>query len=298
MMRFAINNKMFLALLVGGATLLGVVSISSVLAKGESLKGLTISPLKTELNIAPGTSVEGVLTVANLTDASIEVNFGAEEFDVINEQYDYSFNPESDVSKWAVFKEKSLKLAKDEKKTIKYSVSAPINSEPGGRYISLFASTSTQLDNGEVKSIQRVSSLLYVTVNGDVTRVGKLLSLNSPKILKRNSLFAFSLQNKGTAHFTSRYSVTIKNLFNNDNVASLSGNSLILPGTIRSVSDKMPLSKSPGLYKVIYQIGLGDTPAVIEKHYVLYLPPAFIVFVVAVGSFVGLMTRRKKESRL
>ena len=57
-------------------------------------KGLTLSPLRNEIEIAPGTSLDGVLTVTNSTKKPMTVSMNAEAFSVINQQYDYAFTAE------------------------------------------------------------------------------------------------------------------------------------------------------------------------------------------------------------
>ena len=142
----------------------------------------------------------------------------------------------------------------------------------------LFASTDTgaQQDGG-VNSRQRIASLLYITVLGDVTRAGHLISLTSPWAISGESKWSVAIQNTGTTHFRSRYTVNIHNVLSYDVGSSTSGDALILPGTIRSIVDTLPLPLFPGLYKYIYTIGLGDTPAVIETRLVLYVPPVFMI---------------------
>lgn len=261
-------------------------------------KGLTLSPLRSELDIAPGTSVEGVLTVTNSTDKSMTVRSSAEEFSVVNQQYDYAFSAESNVAKWVTFNPVELDLAVGESKRISFNVGIPLTAEPGGRYISLFASTDTELSGGDVFSRQRIASLLYITVLGDVTRAGNLVSLASPWAVGGKSLWSMALQNTGTTHFRSRYNVTVQNVLGDDMGVSATGDALILPGTVRSVADALPLPQLPGLYKYIYTIGLGDTPATTETRLVLYVPPvATAVGGVAIILLISVLLRKRLSRR-
>jgi len=259
-------------------------------------KGLTLSPLRSELNINPGTSLDGQLTVTNSTSKAMVVNINAEEFSVINQQYDYAFTTESDVSKWARFNPSEVNIPSGESKKVTYTIGVPLSSEPGGRYISLFASTNTGLLNGGVESKQRIASLVYITVLGDVTRAGNLVSLTSPWLITGDNNWNVAIQNTGSTHFRSRYNVQVKDLLWDGVAASESGESLILPGTIRSVSDKLPAPKWPGIYKVVYNIGLGDTPAKIETRVLIYMPiwTTFSIITIATVLLYWFYSRRKK----
>lgn len=271
---------------------------SSVLAVGTASaksKGLTLSPLRSELEVAPGTSVEGILKVTNSTTAVMTVSFSAEEFSVINQQYDYAFTAESDTAKWVTFNTIELVLAVGESKNISYRVGAPLTAEPGGRYISLFVSTDTNSSESVVNSRQRVASLLYINVTGSVTRKGKLLSLNSPWLLTGKGQWSATIQNSGTTHFRSRYNVAIQNLIGGGTVSEGSGDALILPGSIRAISDEIALPKWPGLYKAVYSIGLGDTPFIPENRYILYCPPSVAATIVVIITFLVFWVIRKRK---
>lgn len=287
----------------GHLAFLGCSSLALILALsfcGRSVfaqpatKGLGLSPLRTELNIAPGTSLDGTLTVTNTTNVPMVVGLDAEEFSVINQQYDYAFTAESNVTKWVTFSDPEINLAAGEIKKVSYTIGVPLSAEPGGRYISLFASTDTGSNNSGVVSVQRVASLLYITVLGDVSRFGHLMSLSSPWWISGNSKWSTVIQNTGTTHFQSRYNVKIKDLLWGGTSASMSGDALILPGTVRLVVDTLPAPKWPGIYKVNYLIGLGDTPAVKQTRLILYLPLwATILMIIAVTGLTYWLRRKK-----
>jgi hypothetical protein len=303
MLKINIHFKKYLLpismLVIAGLSLVAFcLSASTVSAESIVTKGLALSPVKTELNIAPGTSLDGVLTVTNSTDQPMTVDMDAEEFSVIDQQYDYAFNAQSDVTKWVAFDSTEINLTAGESKKITFTVNVPLSAEPGGRYISLFASTTAGISDDGVNSRQSVGSLLYITVLGDVSRIGHLLSLNSPWIIGGNSTWDMTLQNTGSTHFHSRYNVQIKNLIGNDTITKLSGDAMILPGSVRAVSDKLPSPQLPGIYKVIYTIGLGDNQAVVKTYYLLYMPPLteiILIVIIMVLIYEILHYRRSKN---
>lgn len=260
-------------------------------ALAESSKSLTLSPLRTEFDIAPGTSKQGKLTIDNPSDKDLTVDLSSEAFSVINRQYDYAFDSTTELSKWVTFSDNNFSLKSGESKIVQYIVGVPISSEPGGRYISLFASTDTTNDGSIVNSRQRIGSLLYITVSGDVTRNGNLLTMSSPTFVGDSSNFSITLQNTGTTHFTSRYSVDVKNVLDGKTIKSTSNESLILPATVRTILGKIPAPKWPGLYKIEYNIGLGDMPAITKSNYIIYVNPATwiivaIITVLTLGIFI------------
>lgn len=264
----------------------------------QHTKGLTISPLRTEVEIAPGTSQDKTLSITNNNDYLITVQLSVEEFSVINQQYDYAFNVETQLAKWVTFTPDTLELAVGETKTATFTVGVPINAEPGGRYISMFATTDAGASNDGVASRQRVASLIYMTVSGEVSRSGKLATLNSPWFIAQPSDWTATLQNTGSTHYRSRYNVVVYPLFGDSEVARTNGDVLILPGTVRSIKDKIPHPGLPGIYKVVYTIGLGDTPADVQTRYVVYLPPvAIIVSLFAIILILSLISEYKSRTK-
>lgn len=285
------------ALLLVGVFHCSTQTVSAQVKTTTKSKGLTLSPLRSELEIAPGTSLEGKLVVTNSTDKPMIVNLSAETFSVINQQYDYAFTEESNETKWVSFSPSEINLSAGANKKVSYTVGVPLSAEPGGRYISLFASTNTGGQDNGMNSRQRIASLLYITVTGDVSRDGHLVSLTSPwAVFSDKSDWSVALQNTGTTHFRSRYSAKVQDLFGGK-ITDMNGDALILPGTVRAVSDKLPLPQWPGIYKAVYTIGLGDTPAVSETRYILYMPPLAILASVATIVIIALSLQRRRKSK-
>jgi hypothetical protein len=270
-------------------------------AYASAMKGLTVSPLRTETSIAPGTSQDQTLTVSNTNDRPITVRLSTEEFSVIDQNYDYSFNTQTQLTKWVTFTPDTLNLAVGETKSAIFRIGVPLGAEPGGRYLSLFATTNAGTSNNGVVSQQRVGSLVYLTVTGHISRSGHLVSLNAPWITTGPTKWSAALQNTGTTHYHSRYNVVLEPIIgSNNSIATASGDALILPATVRLVEDTMPLPTFPGIYKVVYTIGLGDSPLRIETRIMVYMPPvAIIVLLFAVILLISLITdynARKKRT--
>jgi hypothetical protein len=225
----------------------------------------------------------------------MSVAMSAEVFSVINQQYDYAFTAESNVVQWVSFDHTEISLQPGKSQDVKYMVGVPLSAEPGGRYISLFASTNTSdPTNSGIQSRQRVASLLYITVLGDVSRVGHLVSLTSPWLIGGDSIWSVALQNTGSTHYRSRYSLQIKDLILGSTAAGMSGEALILPGTVRLVTDSLPAPFWPGFYKAVYNIGLGDNPAVTKINLILYMPIwAVIIVIIAIAVLIYWLNRKK-----
>lgn len=258
-------------------------------------RSLGISPLRNELTIAPGTSFDGKLTLTNSGKETLAVTMNAEVFSVTDEVYDYSFDPSGKGVDWVTFGSNEITIESGKSATVTYKVAVPIDAEPGGRYLSLFASSSPSTAVPGVTSINRVASLLYITVDGDVTRIGKVLTFNSPLVTFGDPTWTATIQDAGTTHFHSIYSVTVKSLLGGAPLKSAQGDSLILPSSIRLLSQSIPHPDLLGIYRLDYTIGLGDTPARQETKWILYLPPLQTLLVLAILISIVLLIRPKRK---
>jgi len=231
---------------------------------------LSVAPLRTEMTIEPGTVYKGSVTLKNTGKTTLDVSLDAEAFNVINQSYDYTFLPDSPINDWINFAQNTVSLDAGKTYIANYLISVPSSAEPGEKYISVFASTLAS-ESADITSAERLGSLLYITIPGDATKPGKLLSLNSPLLVAKTSTWSATIQNTGTARFRSNYSVTLQTLWNST-VSSIQDSKLILPASVRLINGTFPVPEWLGIYKVSYSFELGDNPTVIKTKYIVYAP--------------------------
>ena len=257
---------------------------STAMAETTPERRLLVSPVRNELTVDAGSAYKGALTLKNTGTTPLVVNLSAEEFNVTNETYDYSFMPKSLVNEWVHFAQPSVTLSANETFIAQYLISIPLGAEPGGTYISLFASAQPSGNTG-ITSTDRVGSLIYLTINGDITKKGELLTLNSPFITTGTIQWSATIRNGGTAHFRSEYHVQLRTLWNKE-VATTKESRLILPASVRLIQGEVAHPKWLGLYRIQYTIPLGDNGTIERSYFIAYLPPIQTIPVVA---FIALL---------
>ena len=284
-------------LLVVFVTALSTFPSTPVSAK-EPTRGIALSPLRSEYTIAPGASKKTTVNVTNFSSEKTEVTLSVEEFNVTNQEYDYQFNASIDVEKWVIFGKTVLLLNPGQNVAVPLTLAIPKDAEPGGLYISIFATSKVNAVSSSISSQQRVASLYYVTIDGNVTQLGRLVSLSPPFIYDEQTKWSMVIENKGTTHFHSRYTASVQNMFDGSEVAKYTNSALILPDTNRKISESFPLPKFIGIYRIVYTIGLGDKPAVRQERLAIFLPrqyyaPLFTLIIILV---VGLIYFGKKRA--
>lgn len=247
---------------------------------------ISIAPLRQELTLKPGEAFSSKLFVQNSSKVPATVHLGAQTFKVSDENYDYAFAKTENAQDWVSFDETSLPLNPRENTPINYTVGVPVNAEPGGKYIAVFASTSDKPVNN-ITSVDRVGLLLYITVAGNVTRRGNVLALGMPiATLGHQDTWSVRLANKGTAHFRSRLTVNVANIFGHT-IGTDTADHLILPSSVRLIQGNAKFSGWPGLYRVRFSVGRGDDTALFATRWVLYAPVWWIIFVLCIVILIG-----------
>ena len=277
------------------ATLIvGIFVVPSAHA-ASAARQLTITPLRSEYTIPAGTTQKGTITLKNTGTEALDVTLDAEAFKVINENYDYSFQPNSTLGTWVGFSSDDFELTPNSSKNVEYSLNIPIDAEPGGKYLSLFASSIPTNDSSAIVPVERVGSLLYLTIPGGTTQAGKLLSLHTPSVVFGTSSWNATIQDSGTNHFRSTYSATLSDAFGRK-LSTTTDSRLILPQTVRLLSGDIPAPTWLGVYKVTYDFSLGDSPDAVQTKWLVSLPPLQIAaLMVILLALVFLVTKAVKK---
>jgi len=277
---------------------MGVVGIAApASAETTPERRLLVTPIRTELSVDAGSAYKGALTLKNTGKTTLTVTLEAQAFDVTNQNYDYAFKPDAPINDWVNFTQPTVTLDPEQSYVAHYLVSVPIGAEPGGKYLSLFAAAQPDTDTG-ITSIERVGSLLYLTVPGAITKKGELLILKSPFITTNEINWSATIRNGGTAHFRTNYEQITKTLWNTT-ITSNKGSALILPASVRLIQGSADHPKWLGIYKVQYTFTLGDTGTHIQTRLFVYAPlaqlgPAAAILLLLIGGIVTLARRHAK----
>jgi len=275
-----------------------VVLIITAMAGGLARAGsISISPLRSEIELKPGETTSGTLRVQNTSRTASKFELSAETFNVVNENYDYEFATAQDLPKWITFKESSASIEPGKTHSFNYSVGAPAGAEGGAKYIVIFASTANEKQTSTISSVERAGMLLYINVPGKGNNHrGELLVLKLPKItFHKNASWSMRIKGTGNAHFRSKVNVKVRNIFGKT-ISSTSDNHLIMPMSTRALNGNITFGRWPGLYRVNFNVGMGDNPAVYKTKWIVYLPPLQTALIsIMIIALVIILFRRKRK---
>lgn len=213
---------------------------------------ITLSPTNHRLEITPGSTHKGALTVINSGSKPLNTRVYAAPYQVQNENYDPIFSkdtPRTQISRWITFEQDSYQVPSGGQATVPYIITVPASIPSGGQYASIFVETADETD-GAIMRKQRVGMLVYAQVAGTTKESGSATFTEMPKLLIKNNLsVATHLKNDGNVDLEGVVNVRATSLFGKEQF-SQQQQSPVLPDTTRKVSTTWDSPPGIGILKV------------------------------------------------
>lgn len=212
---------MAIARILGTAALLASFVLAPVSALAATT-GLTIQPVKASYTLAPGASVSGAISLTNAsTEAAVQVDLKVEDFIPLAGSDQLQFVPRAEgvttVRDWVTLNggEHVITLQKGENRTIPFTITAPLDAEPGSHFGAAFFKATDLADvDKQLKVGTQVGMLIFVTVPGNYEQKGRILSFSAPRFIQATPFdFKIAFENTGTVHFEPKGAVSVKNIF-------------------------------------------------------------------------------------
>lgn len=259
----------------------------------DNERGLSIAPLRQFPKLNAGTSQNAKFTVSNLTARDLTVRVSVKQFSVADYSYNYDFgDPTND---WLKLDQTQIVLPPGHSQDVPYTITIPAGTAPGGHYYTLFASTT--LSTGGLPSTVQAAVLVYLTVNGKLTKTTELRG-SSIQHLSFGKQINYSLDPVDTGNIYSFIYVSgqVHGLFIKNDQEPVTH--LLLPGAVRAVSGSIPAPKLPGIYHATYGYKTDAGSTVSRSGWVVFIPPWFIAFLLALLLISNRFLVRRKKKRV
>ncbi len=258
-------------------------------AHAAQTQGLLISPPRTYSSVDAGHEKINTITIANTTASPMHVTLSVQQFSVNDYVYTQIFSAVK--QDWLHLMANSVQLAANQSTTVRYALTPPANVTPGGYYFSIFASTQIRKDGGT--DTMQAANLLYVTVNGTLTKTSQLKTSHMPHFVFGNTIpYQFSVTDTGNVHFFIYTQSTLNGLFTKQ--SSISQTHILLPATTRAIASSMQSPLLPGLYHAMYGYKTDNDITVTRTQWILYIP---FWFIAAIGVIVLTLERLHLKRR-
>lgn len=260
-------------------------------AHAAQLKGLLISPSRTYSSVDAGHEQINTLTVANTTDSPMQVTLSVQQFSVNDYVYSQVFSAVK--QDWLHLTRDNVQLAANQSTDVQYTLTPPANVAPGGYYFSIFVSTQVQKDGGT--DTMQAANLLYVTINGALTKTSQFKTSHMPHIVFGKTVpYQFSVTSTGNVHFFIYTQSTLSSLFTKQ--SGTSQTHILMPGTTRAVAGSIKSPLLPGLYHATYGYKTDSGTTVTRAQWIIYIPFWFIA-TIGVVALILLRIREKRGSK-
>lgn len=207
----------------------------------RSARALTLVPPSLEYSTVRGQIVEGKIKLLNnenriLVLTSSTSNFGAKDE---TGEPDFKFDaPSADLASWIKISSSQLTLEPGETKEVAFTISVPLDAEPGGHYAGIFfASGGVSSGGGQIGVQSKLGALVIMTVAGNIREQAAISSvtLDGSSTVNRPPVnFNIRIQNTGNVHIKPKGKVTVLNMFGGEvETLSIPQDKNVLPGQTR-----------------------------------------------------------------
>ena len=203
-----------------------------------------VSPVVVEHELAPGMSVEGVMRVTNEYSNAEKYYVTIQKFAPKGEEGQQEYLPEEEVEGLPSWFKVQDSVAVDPATTeeIPYTITAPIDAEPGGHYASVFFSTTPPSvnDDSGVGIEAKTGIIFLVKISGDIVEDANIESFtsNQKAFSHLPAMMSLRIRNNGNVHFRPQGTLEIRNMWGGI-VARLPANptnGAVLPNSIRRIN--------------------------------------------------------------
>jgi hypothetical protein len=267
---------------------------------------ITMTPTSVSPIINPGAIYNGAFQVIDQGKTGYKFLVFATPYRVNGEDYtpEFTILPTApNISSWLNFSAPGGDINPGQSITIKYTISVPENTQPGGYYAAAFAETQFPQVANSITLNERVGELFYIQVAGPVVKEGKLLTWQSNFLQKPPLTSTIRLQDSGSINYPATIQFKVEDILGHTKY-SLYTIKELLPQTIRLVT--MPWDKTPsiGLFKVTGTVSFLNQHKTLPTKWVLVMSSMVRLIVISTLVIVILLAvfypkhqlrRRKKR---
>lgn len=180
--------------------------------------GVTVAPVKYNIDADPGEIIEDTITVANPNETDLKVRAELQDFKVTEENNIQWLpgdieNPYK-MSDWIRIRQDVITLKPQGEARVPFKIFVPRNATAGGHYAAVFFTGILEAEDGNVGAVPRVGALVILNVNGDLKKSGQLIKFSGPRLASQGPVkFNLSFLNTGTTHYEIKADIALKNFF-------------------------------------------------------------------------------------
>lgn len=278
-----------------------ISAIRPVPAHAAGQLALTVSPVRIEIDVAPGQEVTRAVEITNASSSTVGLSASAVDFEAAGDSGKPRFvragRSEWSMSGWVRSAPNQFTLGAGETRKIEVGMRVPKDAEPGGRYAAVLFS-SAPLPGAKTAIVASVGTLVLLRVTGRTTEAGSA-TLDAPRLVDGPPVnFGVRFANDGNVHVKPAGSVKVSRLWGGP-VANLRiGGENVLPHSARAFQASWKDVPAFGAFVAegALSYGTAGKNAPLGRTIFFVLPWRLLlagIALFALGILVSLLVRRK-----
>ena len=245
---------------------------------------ISISPTLFELSTKPGDVVENTLKVINTSDIIQSYEMEIKPF-VGNELGQAKIVADDDTTyflkNWVKITPQQFTLSAKQIQVVTFTISVPIDAEPGGQYGSILASlvNKSEVSGTGAVTKSKVGTLVLVAVAGDISYSAYLKDFSVAKKRFERSPITFNtrIHNNSTVHIKPKGFITLTNIFGQKAGTLDFDQKNILPKSDRLLTQSYDQPLKVGRYVATLNLLYGDKGDQLSSRLVFYVLPLWLI---------------------
>lgn len=277
---------------------------------------LTATPVRLgddfSISLKPGEKKQVQIKVRNGSDSTVSLESKAVDFVVADDGFTpvlldaKQSDPRWSLISWLTLVPAEHKLASEEVAVVNILIEVPKDALPGGHYAMIYHrpinANTTVTESGSGVS-QRVGTLLYVMVEGEINEEAYISRFNWPKFLENGPVnFSLKIDNQSDIHINTKPVLKVYNLFGKE-VANIDIEAKnVFPKSEREFTGTWNKVWGLGYYKAVVEATYGSQGRVMTAVAGLYLVPVkiilLILIIVLISVILFLSLKKRKAAAL
>ena len=266
-------KKLALAFLAFGTFTL-LLFYPFTLAQAQTRVPLSVSPVRHELTIEPGSSEDFVFKFVNLSETDLAGSIKVADFIVRDNSgtpillEDENLSSKYAAASWVELPFDRATIDSGEVLQVAATITAPADAAAGGRYVAVYFEPTGTLPNyfganqqGASGILPRVAGLLYIRVAGPISESAQVVRFDVPRFVENGPIDTeFEILNLGNYHVSPAPKLTLTNLLTNATVDEVQlEEKNIFPETSRIFDGQVGKKLLIGRYRVDMTTGYGSS---------------------------------------
>lgn len=261
---------------------------------------LGISPFLVEAVVAPGGTYEAAIEVFNNTALPLPIAVSINDFVPSGEHGSVRFldagqvsHPSFSLASWInITGQPEFIIPAHDKTTVVFTVTAPVDAEPGTHYGGLLFSAREATPGSSGTVVVKKVGALFLIKTGSANASGNIAGFTSQKRLYADSVVKFNtiFENTGNVHVQPKGQITVRNIFGKEvGEAYVNENAqFVLPQTTRKFASSFLRRWLFGRYTADLTVWYGSPKLEAHAHVTFWVVPVKKLGIY-IGAFVLLL---------